>query len=81
MVITALGAGVGRSEERSVWPHEQQARLRVVEDQVVHVQRELFGARQRQDVAAIEDLNEQLKELQQERVQLIRATRNQLPSD
>ncbi len=78
--VFAAGAAGAYAAEAPAYPHEQQARLRDVEDQVVDVQRELFTARQRQDTTAIENLGKKLNQLQRERKQLIRATQNQLPS-
>lgn len=81
LAITASGAAPTRADEQPAFPHEQQARLRQVEDQVVDVQRALFAARQRQDTVAAQDLGKQLTDLQRERKQLIRATAGQLPSE
>ena len=80
LALTAAAAPM-RAEEQPVFPHEQQARLRQVEGQVVDVQRALFAARQRQDTVAAADLGKQLTDLQRERKQLIRATQDQLPSE
>ena len=84
LAATALAlAGPGRlaADEIPAWPHQQQARLRDVEEQVVGIQRKLFTARQQGDTASLAALNEEFRTLQQERRELIRATANQLPSD
>lgn len=81
VAVGSAGVTVGSAGDPPTWPHEQQARLRQVEDQVVDAQRALFAARQRQGAAAVEDLGKKLKDLQRERIQLIRATKSQLPSE
>jgi hypothetical protein len=69
------------ADEIPSWPHEQQARLREVEGQVLDVQRKLFAARQQRDDASVATLSEEFRKLQKERRELIRITANQLPSE
>jgi hypothetical protein len=77
----ALGvAGVTVGEELPSWPHEQQALLQQVEEQLITVQHQLFKARQQHDTAALEAYGNQFRALQDQRRQLIELTRNQLPS-
>ncbi len=68
-------------EELPSWPHEQQALLRQVEEELLDVRRKLFKARQMQDGAAIAAQGEAFQKLQEKRVRLLRATENQLPSE
>jgi hypothetical protein len=55
------------------WPSEQQLRLQVVETQVVSLQKRLSVARHRGDREAAERLGIELKRVQDERLQLLRA--------
>jgi hypothetical protein len=69
-----------RGDELPQFPDQQQALLRETEDQVVHVQLQLFAARQQHDEAAVSTLTKQFKALQDKRRALIAATKDQLPS-
>lgn len=77
LLALALGAA---AQELPSWPHEQQALLRQVEDQLLTVQRHLFKARQQQDADAVATYGAQYRELQDTRRKLIELTRDQLPS-
>lgn len=79
MIVGAAGAAA--AEELPSWPHEQQAMLRQVEDQLLTVQRQMFKARQQGDAAALDRAGTRFRELQDTRRQLIDVTRNQLPSE
>jgi hypothetical protein len=78
LLVLAPAAGAG---ELPSWPHEQQAMLRQIEDELLVVQRQLFKARQQHDTAALESLGARYRELQETRRVLIEITRNQLPSE
>ena len=79
MAIGANGA-LAAEDELPTWPHEQQAMLRQVEDDVLALQRKMFKARQQGDTATVEQLNTRFRELQEKRHKLIDVTRDQLPS-
>jgi hypothetical protein len=65
-----------RADEIPAWPSEQASRLEQVESQLLSKQRELAAARRRNDGPAIvERLSKEFKTLQDERVELLRATR------
>lgn len=61
------------------WPSEQEERLRQVEHDLLDVQRDLAAARFNNDEKQVEKLSKQYKEIQDERVKLMRAT-GQLPA-
>lgn len=61
------------------WPSEQEERLRQVEHELLDVQRDLAAARLNNDEKQAEELSKQYKEIQEERVKLMRAT-GQLPA-
>jgi hypothetical protein len=75
---TTFAAAAG---ELPSWPHEQQDVLRQVEEELLVVQRRMFKARQKHDVAALETDEVRFRELQEQRRQLIELTRDQLPSE
>lgn len=79
-VCLAGAAGAAAAEELPSWPHEQQAMLRQVEDELLTVQRQMFKARQQGNAAALETSGAQFRDLQDKRRQLIELTRDQLPS-
>jgi len=56
------------------WPSEQRERLRQVEHDLLDVQRDLATARLNNDEKRVEKLSKQYKEIQDERVKLMRAT-------
>jgi cob(I)alamin adenosyltransferase len=56
------------------WPSEQEERLREVEHDVLDVQSKLATARLTHDDSEAKKLSEQFKKLEDERVQLLRAT-------
>ena len=60
------------------WPSDCQKRLSEVDAEVLEKMRDLSAARLRNDDAAVASLSKQFKELQEERVKLLRAT-GQLP--
>lgn len=80
-VLVAAGGARAADDELPKWPHEQQAMLRQVEDDVVDVQRKMFKARQQGDTAALGKLDKQLRELQDKRRKLINLTKDQLPAE
>ena len=81
ILALALVAGAAAAEELPVWPNEQQAMLRRVEEQLLVVQRQLFKARQQHDAAGIETHGTRFRELQDSRRKLLELTRDQLPSE
>lgn len=81
LALCGAGAAFAADEELPVWPHEQQAMLRQVEDDLLAVQRKLFKARQFQDQAAVESSSEEFRQLQDTRRKLINLTKDQLPAE
>ena len=75
------GGALASEDELPAWPHEQQAMLRQVEDDVIALQRKMFKARQQGDMATVELLNKQFREIQEKRHKLIDVTKDQLPSE
>jgi TolA-binding protein len=61
-----------------VWPSDAEARLQEIEDQLIDVQRQRAVARLHNKSDDLEKVEKKFKELQKERVQLLRDTR-QLP--
>ncbi len=80
-LAAVLTTGPVRGDDLPAWPNEQQALLRETEDQLIHVQHELFAARQQGDQTAVAELSKQFKELQDKRRRLITVTKDQLPSE
>jgi hypothetical protein len=60
------------------WPSDQAKRLKEVQNHSLDLQRKLFVARMQQHHEEVETLSKQMKTLQDEEVQLLRAT-GQLP--
>ena len=56
------------------WPSEQVQRLSQLESDLLETQRRLAAARREQNTSAVEKLSKEFKELQDERVQLLRTT-------
>lgn len=81
LIAIASVTPAAQGDEMPQFPDQQQALLRETEDQVVHVQRQLFAARQQHDEAAISSLTKEFKALQDKRRALITATKDQLPSE
>jgi hypothetical protein len=80
LAVALLLVRAAAAEELPSWPHEQQAMLQQVEQDLLTAQRQLFKARQQQDTAAIEGASARYRELQDTRRALLELTRNQLPS-
>ena len=82
MLLLALAmGGVARGEELPNWPHEQQAMLNQLDDELLTIQRKLFQARQQQDTAALQTYSAQYASVQSKRRKLIDLTQQQLPSE
>lgn len=81
LILSGSLASAVLGEDIPQWPHEQQARLREIETNLLEVQRKLANARRANDVPAIETLGAEFKSIQKERMALIRATDGQLQSE
>lgn len=73
-VLTAPARLTRAADDIPYWPSEQQERLRQVEHNLLDVQRDLAAARFNNDEKQVEKLSKQYKEIQDERVKLMRAT-------
>lgn len=65
---------VAWADDIPYWPSDQAKRLEEVEHAVVEKMDEISAARVRNDSGAVERLTKEFKSLQDERVQLLRAT-------
>jgi hypothetical protein len=74
MIALGTNAAPVRAPDLPAPPFEQQTRLRELEGQVVDKQRELSAARIRNDDKEVERLGKEFKTLQDERLELLRAT-------
>ena len=62
------------AQEVPEWPSEQVQRLSQLESDLLETQRQLAAARRELNASAVEKLSKEFKDLQDERVQLLRAT-------
>jgi len=65
---SALAAGSVPS-----WPSEREEKLKALDERLLDIQRELFNARMTKDVGTVERLNPVLKEITNQRLELLRA--------
>ena len=72
-LLLACPPGLG-AQQVPYWPSDQERRLAQVESQVVEKMDEIATARLRDDNEKAESLTKEFKTLQDERVQLLRAT-------
>ena len=72
-LLLASAPGLG-AQDAPYWPSDQERRLAQVESQVVEKMDEIATARLRDDNEKVESLTKEFKTLQDERVQLLRAT-------
>ena len=68
----------GRADDVPYWPADQERRLAELDKQVVQKMDEISAARVRGEQAKVESLSKEYKNIQDERVKLLRAT-GQLP--